>query len=96
MAGVSGVRLVPSGCAFLLAFALATGIVTAAPAWPQDLSREAGKGRNLSAAEAAALERRLLDNPQDLTARAQLVGYYHAGRRANPRRHTEHVLWFIR
>ncbi|MXW37981.1 MAG: hypothetical protein F4Z65_06935 [Acidobacteria bacterium] len=96
MAGVSGGRLVPSGCAFLLAFALATGIVTAAPAWPQDLSREAGKGRNLSAAEAAVLERRLLDNPQDLTARAQLVGYYHAGRRANPRRHTEHVLWFIR
>ncbi len=96
MAGVSGGRLVPSGCAFLLAFALATGIVTAAPAWPQDLGQEAAKGRSLSAAEAATLEARLLDNPQDLRARAQLVGYYHTGRRANPRRHTEHVLWFIR
>ena len=96
MASVSGGRLVPSGCAFLLACAWVTGIVAAAPAWPQDLGRLAAQGRSLRAAEAATLERRLLDNPQDLGARAQLVGYYHAGRRADPRRHTEHVLWFIR
>ena len=96
MAGVSGGRLVPPGCAFLLAFAFAIGIGPAAPAWPQDLGQEATKGRGLSAAAAAALEVRLRENPQDLTARAQLVGYYYAGRRADPRRHTKHVLWFIR
>lgn len=96
MASDSGRRLVPSGYAILLACTLLTGIVPAAPGWPQDLGREATRGRSLSAAEAATLEARLLDNPQDLRARAQLVGYYHAGRRANPRRHTEHVLWFIR
>lgn len=84
----------PSGRAFLLAFALATGVVAAAPA--QDLGREATQGRSLSAAQAATLEARLLDNPQDLRARARLVGYYHASRHADPRRHTEHVLWFIR
>ncbi len=96
MGRVPGGRLLPSASAILLACAWVTGIVAAAPAWPQDLGQEAGKGRNLSAAEAAALERRLLDNPQDLRARAQLVGYYHASRRTNPRRHTEHVVWFIR
>lgn len=96
MAGVSGERLVPTRCAILLAGALVISIVSAAPAWPQDLGEEATNGRSLSAAQAAALEQRLLDDPQDLSARAQLVGYYHAARRADPRRHTEHVLWFIR
>ena len=96
MASDSGRKLVPSGCAILLAGALLTGIVPGAPGWSQDLGREATKGRSLSASEAATLEARLLDNPQDLSARAQLLGYYYASPRANPRRHTEHVLWFTR
>ena len=96
MASGSGGRVSLSRCAILLAGALVSSSIPAAPAWSQDLSEEATNGRSLSAAKAAALERRLLDNPQDLAARAQLVGYYHASRGAHPRRHTEHVLWFIR
>lgn len=96
MAGAWGKRPVPSGQAILLALAIVIGVGPAVPARTQDLGQEAEKGRGLSAAEAAALEQRLLDNPQDLGARAQLVGYYHAGRRTNPRRHTQHVLWFVR
>ncbi len=96
MASGSGGRVSLSRCVILLAGALVSSSIPAAPAWSQDLSEEATNGRSLSAAKAAALERRLLDNPQDLAARAQLVGYYHASRGAHPRRHTEHVLWFIR
>lgn len=96
MAGVPGGSLTASCGPLLLAGALMAGIVPPAAALAQDLDQEATRGRGLSAAEAAALEERLTENPQDLTARAQLVGYYHGHRRASPRRHAEHVLWFIR
>ena len=96
MSSLPGESLVSSCGPLLLAGALAAGIVPPTAAMPQDLDREAARGRGLSATEAAALEERLAANPQDLTARAQLVGYYHGNRRASPRRHAEHVLWFIR
>lgn len=73
-----------------------TGIVPAASALPQDLRQEALNGAGLTAAQAGMLEQRLSENPQNLVARAQLLGYYHAKRRLSPRRHAEHVLWFIR
>ena len=86
---------------FILPLVLLPGVVVAAgvssgPAMLQDLREEASKGRDLSAAQAAMLERQLAEAPQSLGARAQLLGYYFRNRRANPARHTEHVLWFIR
>ena len=80
----------------LLAGALLAGTASATPSFLQDLREEASRGRGLSAAQAELLEHQLAQNPQGLAARAQLVGYYHAHRRANPHRHAEHVLWFIR
>lgn len=62
----------------------------------QDLREEARKGEQLTEAEAAALEHQLLENPQNLVARAQLVGYHGTRRRSSPGRHSEHVLWFVR
>ena len=62
----------------------------------EDLRQEAHKGWDLTAAEAAELERRLAANPEDLSARAQLLGYYFRNRRTDPSRKAGHVLWFIR
>ena len=80
----------------LVATVLATGTVAAVPALPQDLRQEASKGGRLSATEAQMLEKQLAANPQSLGTRAQLLGYYYGKRRSNPRRHAEHLLWFIR
>ena len=60
----------------------------------QDLGEEVQKGWELTPAQAAALEARLVENPGELAARAQLLGYYFHERRATEK-HTQHVLWFI-
>ena len=76
--------------------ALLAALTVGAPGFPQDLRAEWVKGEDLSAAEAAALEQQLLDHPQDLVARARLVGYHAARRRPGGKDHSRHVLWFIR
>ena len=78
-----------------LVAALLAALLIGAPGLAQDLREERLKGADLSAAEAAALERQLLENPQDLVARARLVGYYQASRRTGAKEHSRHVLWFI-
>ena len=50
----------------------------------QDLRDEVLTGGELTAAQAATLEERLAQNPQDVTSRAQLPGYYFLERRAEP------------
>ena len=62
----------------------------------EDLRDEVLKGGELTAAQTATLEERLAQNPQDVTSRAQLLGYYFLQYRAEPNRHAEHVLWFLR
>lgn len=76
--------------------ALVVSLLFGMPGFAQDLRAERLKGADLSVAEAGALEQRLLDNPQDLVARARLVGYYHANRRTGAKEHSRHVLWFVR
>ena len=66
------------------------------PGFTEDLRQEAHKGWDLTATEAAALERRLAANPEDLNARAQLLGYYFRHHRTDPSRKAGHVVWFIR
>lgn len=61
----------------------------------QDLREEVQKGWELTPAQAAALEARLVANPEELAPRAQLLGYYFGQRRAALDKHAEHVLWFI-
>ena len=53
-------------------------------------------GSLLAAEQAAALERALVTNPEDESARAQLIGYYFRRRlAASPEVHGEHVLWLV-
>ena len=62
----------------------------------EDLRDDVLKGSELTLEQAAALEQRLAADPQDLSARAQLLGYYFGpGLRTTADRHREHVLWFI-
>ncbi len=75
--------------------ALVISALIATPASAQDLREEAIKGAELTAPQAAALEQQLAENPQNLVARAQLLGYYRAQRRSAPGEHSRHVLWFI-
>lgn len=75
---------------------LFAALVIGTPGFAQDLRQERLKGADLSAPEAAALERQLLENPQNLAVRARLVGYYDASRRTGAKEHSRHVLWFIR
>ena len=80
----------------LLLGALAAPLWLGSPAFTEDLREEARKGWDLTAEQAAALERQLAANPQELSARAQLLGYYFRNRRIDPARKAGHVLWFIR
>ncbi|MDE0002593.1 MAG: hypothetical protein OXQ29_07850 [Rhodospirillaceae bacterium] len=54
---------------------------------------------NFTAAEADALERQVVSNPQDVAARTRLLGYYTPRTAMDPaarRAHGEHLLWLIR
>ena len=76
-------------------------IVPSKPAGDSALFRpmdEIVKGQRLSAEEAQALESKLAQEPQDLSARCQLLGYYstrqYSSKSAREARQA-HVLWFI-
>lgn len=75
---------------------LAASALVAGPGLSQDLREQAREGASLAPTEAAALERQLAENPQDLGARARLLGYHAARPRADQGRHTGHLLWFVR
>ena len=90
-----------AGLAMLLHPMLMVGVIAipavlAVPSVPQDLSEAAMKGAKLTAAQAETLEHQLAENPQSLSARAQLLGYYYLTGSNDPEKHAEHVLWFIR
>ncbi|MDE2710873.1 MAG: RNA polymerase subunit sigma-24 [Acidobacteria bacterium] len=76
--------------------ALAALLWFGSPGLTEDLRQEALKGWDLTAAEAAELERGLAANPEDLNARARLLGYYFRHHRTDPSRRAGHILWFIR
>ena len=75
--------------------ALAALMLVGPPGFAEDLRKEAREGFDLTAEEAATLEARLAANPQDLSARAQLLGYYRGQMRSAPQEHSRHLLWFI-
>ncbi len=72
-----------------------TLVLLAMPATAQDLREEAIRGAELTAGQAAALELQLAESPQNLVARAQLIGYYRAHQRSASEDHSRHLLWFI-
>ncbi|MXX86049.1 MAG: RNA polymerase subunit sigma-24 [Acidobacteria bacterium] len=76
--------------------ALAALLWFGSPGLTEDLRQEAHKGWDVTAAEAAELERGLAANPEDLNARARLLGYYFRHHRTDPSRRAGHILWFIR
>ena len=53
------------------------------------------EGRGLSGEQVAARERLLDGDPEDVAARAGLLGYYWSHRRTEQDAHAEHLLWFI-
>ena len=74
---------------------LGAGLVSSVIA--QDLREHLRAGRNLTPEKAESLEAELDRDPENLFARAELVGYYarlFRDRSARTRRH-EHVLWLI-
>lgn len=76
--------------------ALVALTLAGSPGFAEDLRKEARKGWDLAAAQAAELERQLVASPEDLNARAQLLGYYFRHHRTDPSRKAGHLLWFIR
>ena len=76
--------------------ALTAPILFGRPSIAEDLFDELLAGRELTSEQAGALERHLTADPQDLNARARLLGYYFGDRRSDRTRQTKHVLWFIR
>ena len=65
--------------------------------WVPDLLEHSYSGSDLTTEEAERLEAQLVEDPEDLVARAQLLGYYQWQFRDNAaraRRH-QHVLWLI-
>ena len=80
----------------LLVGAIAAPMLLGSGTSAEDLRDDVLKGSELTVEQAAALEQELAANPQDLSARAQLLGYYFGqGFRASPERHRGHILWFI-
>ncbi len=87
------IKLISSAVVFLVGTGLHLSV------FAQDLRREAFAGRNITEDEAAVLEWQLGESPEDLSARARLVGYYHGQQFLNDAaraKHVEHVLWLIR
>ncbi|MDE0106363.1 MAG: hypothetical protein OXN96_01045 [Bryobacterales bacterium] len=74
-----------------------TGLCSSA--FAQDLRRDLHAGSNISQDEATSLESQLIESPEDLSARARLVGHYADQRFQNDAaraKHLVHVLWFIK
>ena len=85
----------------LLSYAVAilVGAGLYSSAFAQDLRHEAYVGSSTTQDEAALLESQLAESPEDLSARARLVGYYHGQQflsDAARAKHVAHVLWLIR
>ena len=81
------------------AIVLLVGAGLSSSAVGQDLRDEAYAGSDITQNEAALLESQLVESPEDLSARAQLVGYYDGQRffdDAARAKHVAHVLWFIK
>ena len=78
--------------------ALLVGSGLCSSAFAQDLRRHVRAGDEITRQEAESLEAELVENPEDLVARAQLVGYYSRQFRddAARDRHGQHVLWMIK
>ena len=63
-----------------------------------DVTMLAIQGRNMTAEQAAAVEKQIKDNPQDVDARAKLLGYYFAKQftdAAVRKAKQENILWLI-
>ena len=89
----------PSRLICCSAIAALAGMGLLSSAFAQDLRREVYAGRKISQDEATSLESQLVESPEDLPARARLVGYYDGQRfldDAARAKHVAHVLWLIR
>ena len=78
--------------------ALLVGSGLCSSAFTQDLRRHLRAGGEITPQKAESLEAELVENPEDLVARAQLVGYYFRQFRGDAARdrHGQHVLWMIK
>lgn len=86
-------RLICSAIVFI------AGMVLCSSVFAQDLRSQVESGRNITQEMAASLEAELVESPEDLFARAQLVGYYSRRQFHNDAaraKHAAHVLWLIR
>jgi len=84
-------------CCSAIVVIAGTGLCSSACS--QDLRREVHAGLDISLDEATALESQLVESPEDLSARAQLVGYYADQQFRNDEaraKHVAHVLWLIK
>lgn len=82
----------------LLAFFCAINLCPAQPG-QNDPQREAMAGQRLSADQAGALESTVTSHPDDLSARAQLLGYYFMKRFSSPaakENRQRHIFWIIK
>ena len=80
---------------FFVVIVLLVGTGLCSSAFAQDLRRHVPAGRNITPEKAASLESELVKRPEDLFARAQLVGYCFRQVREQAARakHRVHVLW---
>lgn len=81
------------------AIVLVVGTGLSSSAFAQGLRDEIYAGSNMSPDEATSLEAQLVESREDLSARAQLIGYYDGQRfldDAARAMHVVHVLWFIK
>ena len=84
---------------FLAVPALLVGIGLCSSAFTQDLRRHVRAGSKITPERAESLEAELVENAEDLIARAQLLGYYFLRQFRDDEahdKHREHVLWLIK
>ena len=94
----SHTTFLPTHGTILLLIWLGFLVLTAtAPLLAEELLRLASQSSNITAIEAEQLEGYLLENPEDLTTRAQLLGFYllHSSEGSSTAK-AEHVLWIVR
>lgn len=83
---------------FLAIAALLAASGLCSSAFTQDLRSHVRAGSEITPEKAESLEAELVENPEDLFVRAQLLGYYFRQFRDNDAhdKHEEHVLWLIK